>query len=313
MSHVSLPLDRIRTDGGTQPRLGIDYDVAYGYGDLMAEGVKFPPVTVFYDGENYWLADGFHRYHAAFAQEMTEIAADVIQGTIEDAQWFSFGANKAHGLMRSNDDKQRAVKAALQHPKCAGLSDNQIAKHVGVNQTTVSAWRKKLGASYGIPKIDNRTATRNGTTYEINTSNIGKKQVPQAESAPAGGNEEAKTTVGVDERKQAWPSTGRRLEMMQNAHFNKVAESIGTIIACCDVLERCNIEQASLAGSGNEISQWLKTIEASIARLKKTKKEMERVESEHANKHSDQDDSCEGFEDTSYRPEGSQPNQAQAH
>lgn len=171
MSHTSLPLDRIRTDGGTQPRLGIDYDVAYSYGDLMAEGVRFPPVTVFYDGENYWLADGFHRYEAAFAQGMTEIAAEVIQGTIEDAQWFSFGANKAHGLMRSNDDKQRAVKAALQHPKCAGLSDRAIAKHVGVDHVTVSRWREKLTG-----EVHQSTLRTGSDGRTINVANIGKKQ-----------------------------------------------------------------------------------------------------------------------------------------
>lgn len=172
MAHSVLCLDLIRTDGGTQPRLGIDYDVAYGYGDLMAEGVKFPPVTVFYDGENYWLADGFHRYHAAFAQEMTEIAADVIQGTIEDAQWFSFGANKAHGLMRSNDDKQRAVKAALQHPKCAGLSDRAIAKHIGVTAPTVAAWRARI-SDPTVKVLQSRTGSDGRT---INVANIGKKQ-----------------------------------------------------------------------------------------------------------------------------------------
>lgn len=180
MGHASLPLDRIRTDGGTQPRLGIDYDVAYGYGDLMAEGVRFPPVTVFYDGENYWLADGFHRYHAAFAQEMAEIAAEVIQGTIEDAQWFSFGANKAHGLMRSNEDKQRAVKAALQHPKCAGLSDLQVAKHCGVSRSTVQAWRNKLEPTCQVGKSTTRKGADGRT---INVANIGKKQ---AEPPPMG-------------------------------------------------------------------------------------------------------------------------------
>ena len=190
----AIQIDLIRMDGGTQPRLGISWEIAYEYGDLMAEGVKLPPVTVFYDGLEYWLADGFHRVHAAKSQDIAEITADVLQGTLEDAQWYSFGANKSHGLMRSNDDKQRAVQAALRHPKCAGLSDNQIAKHVGVNQTTVSAWRKKLDVSYGIPKIDKRTVTRNGTTYEQNTSNIGKSRADtqpmhgeqqQAEAQPA--------------------------------------------------------------------------------------------------------------------------------
>lgn len=190
----TLQLEQVRLDGGTQPRKGISWEVVYEYTELMEGGTKFPPITVFYDGSNYWLADGFHRYHAAVAQEVVEIAADVIQGTIEDAQWFSFGANKAHGLMRSNEDKQRAVQAALRHPKCAGLSNRQIAKHVGVSEGAVRGWRDKLSAKDTQIDTPTRTATRNGTTYEINTSNIGKsradtqpmqKEQPVAEAQPA--------------------------------------------------------------------------------------------------------------------------------
>lgn len=168
----AIQLNQIRMDGGTQPRCGINWGVAYDYGDLMAEGVKLPPVTLFYDGTNYWLADGFHRVKAAECQERTEIQADVIQGTLEDAQWYSFGANKSHGLMRSNDDKQRAVQAALKHPKCAGLSDRAIAKHVGVDKNTVSAWRSKVTGE--IPQSKLRTGADGRT---INTSNIGKAKV----------------------------------------------------------------------------------------------------------------------------------------
>jgi hypothetical protein len=54
----------IRIDGGTQPRQEINYEVVKDYAELMREGVAFPPVTVFFDGVDYWLADGFHRYHA---------------------------------------------------------------------------------------------------------------------------------------------------------------------------------------------------------------------------------------------------------
>jgi len=76
--------------------------------------------------------------------ELTKCEAIIHQGILGDAKWFSYGANKTHGLPRTNADKQRAVQAALAHPKAAGMSDVQIAEHCGVHQTTVSEWRKKL-------------------------------------------------------------------------------------------------------------------------------------------------------------------------
>ena len=82
--------------------------------------------------------------HFSERTELTEIAADVHQGTREDAQWYSFSANKANGLRRTNEDKQRAVKAALGHPKAAGLSDGKIAAHCGVGHNMVAEYRRTL-------------------------------------------------------------------------------------------------------------------------------------------------------------------------
>jgi transposase-like protein len=174
MSTIRLPLDQLQRDGGTQPRIAIDYETAYEYGDEMQAGAKFPPVVAFYDGATYWLADGFHRAEGAFSIGCDDIEVEVHQGTLEDAQWYSFGVNKSHGLRRTNEDKQRAVKAALAHPNGAGKSNSAIAKHVGVDEGTVRSWREKLSSE--IPKIKTRTVTRNGTTYQQNTANIGKRQ-----------------------------------------------------------------------------------------------------------------------------------------
>lgn len=172
---MNLEIAKIRTDGGTQPRASLNFETVDDYFDAMEAGAKFPPVDVFYDGTDYWLADGFHRVRAASDTGRDHIAVTVHQGTVEDARWFSFGANKGHGLRRTNQDKQRAVQAALEHPKSAKLSDAKIAAHVGVHQTTVSDWRKRLESSQEILKIGQRTVTRNGTTYEQNISNIGRR------------------------------------------------------------------------------------------------------------------------------------------
>jgi transposase-like protein len=171
----SIPISSLRLDGGTQPRAALDFSAVDDYADAMADGTQFPPVIVYYDGENYWLADGFHRVKAAHDAGCDTIRCEVRQGTLEDAQWYSFSANKTNGLRRTNEDKQRAIKAALLHPRGANLSDSQIAKHVGVHHDTVRDWRAKLESSCGIRKITARTVTRKGKSYQQNTANIGRR------------------------------------------------------------------------------------------------------------------------------------------
>jgi len=174
---TELPINRIRLDGGTQPRAAINEEyVAQLMADLEAD-VKLPPVDVFHDGTDYWLADGFHRYHAHSRAGYGHIEAKVHQGTQADAQWFSFGANRAHdaaGLRRTNDDKRRAVQAALLPERGVTESNRAIAAHVGVDEGTVRRHRSELESSAELPQIDKRTVTRNGTTYEQDTSKIGK-------------------------------------------------------------------------------------------------------------------------------------------
>jgi transposase-like protein len=197
---VDLPISSIRLDGGTQPRAAIDHDAVGDYMEAMQAGAKFPSITVFYDGSEYWLADGFHRIKAAFAADRDEIACDVHQGTREDAQWFSFSANKSNGLRRTNDDKQRAVKAALAHPMSAGKSDHQIAKHVGVSPQTVGNWRASLS------KLDSRN---------IPVSNVSNAS-PQKRLC-ADGRTMNVTNIGKGRREQEPPTSSPRASLAQSA------------------------------------------------------------------------------------------------
>lgn len=180
-----LRIEQIRRDGATQPRASIDFETVFDYMDAMVDGAEFPPVTIFYDGTSYWLADGFHRVKAAEQADFEEISCEVYQGTQQDAQWYSFAANKTNGLRRTNDDKQRAVRAALGHPNGAGLSDRQVASHVGVDHKTVSAWREKLEGTGEIPQSDHRTG-RDGRTTNIDglrQRSTTKSRTPQVATA----------------------------------------------------------------------------------------------------------------------------------
>jgi len=199
----SLDLDAIRIDGGTQSRVELNEDVVAEYAEAMIDGATFPPVVVFFDGSNHWLADGFHRFFGAKKADFQDISVEIRPGAKRDAVLFSVGANGSHGLRRSNADKRRAVETLLKDAEWTAWSDNAIAKACGVTHKTVSAHRKSilgisqdterggsiLGISQDTPPAT-RTVQRNGVVYEQNTSNIGKpkEQVAQkqqfAEQSP---------------------------------------------------------------------------------------------------------------------------------
>lgn len=149
---TQIELKKIRRDGGTQSRADIDKDIVAEYAERMREGVQFPPVTLFYDGKAYWLADGFHRVSAAAAAELTAIAADVRQGTQRDAILHSVGVNANHGLRRTNDDKRRAVEVLLRDPEWRVWSDREIARTAAVDHKTVGKWRAELVQRGEIPQ-----------------------------------------------------------------------------------------------------------------------------------------------------------------
>ena len=106
MTQQSINLKTIRIDGGTQSRVALNLATVAEYTEALEDGVDLPPVIVFNDGSDKWLADGFHRYHAYVAKGRASIPSDVRTGTQRDAILFSFGANAKHGLRRSNDDKR---------------------------------------------------------------------------------------------------------------------------------------------------------------------------------------------------------------
>jgi len=169
---------RIRTDLGTQMRIAMNEEVVKEYAEAMQGGSEFPPLRAFFDEPNdlIILADGFHRLAAHNqVRPNDQIRVELVLGTAEDAQWESIGANKSHGLRRTNEDKRNAVTTALLHPKGAELSDNQIAKYVGVSHTTVQNIRRELEATCKICKSTTRTG-QDGRT--INTARIGFGRTP---------------------------------------------------------------------------------------------------------------------------------------
>lgn len=142
---MKLKLKDIRLDGGTQPREFIHQNVVDDYAEVMEESDNFPPATVFNDGANFWLADGFHRFFANKKLGFIEMDCDVKTGTLRDAILFSLSANSLHGLRRSADDKRKAVTTMLNDVEWGEWSDSEIARHCDVSHVFVGRVRKSLG------------------------------------------------------------------------------------------------------------------------------------------------------------------------
>jgi ParB-like chromosome segregation protein Spo0J len=169
MAKRVLQLSKIRLDGNTQPRVELEESLIAEYKEAYLAGVTMPPLEVMFDGASYWLWDGFHRRWGAERAGLEKLPCNVTNGTREDAQWASYGANVTHGLRRTNSDKAKAIRAALKHPNAK--SDDLVAEHVGVHRNTVLKYRQEMTST--------NCASREGRDGRtINTANIGKSKPP---------------------------------------------------------------------------------------------------------------------------------------
>ena len=173
----------IRTDGGTQMRVGMSQATIDEYTEAMRNGSKFPPLVVFVDENgNYWLADGFHRYNAQRQAFGTTHVADciVMPGGTRHAILYAAQANAKHGLARTPDDKRQAVDTLLADADWAKWSDNEIAERCAVSQPFVSKRRKQF--TYNVisepdtkANTERTYTTKHGTTATMKTGKIGKR------------------------------------------------------------------------------------------------------------------------------------------
>lgn len=178
---VWLAIADIRRDEGIQSRSGMNFSTMAEYSEEMkAHGWgDFPAVLVYWDGEVYWLARGFHRIGAAENAGLTQVRAKVVQGSRRDAILSSASDNVEHGLRRTNADKRFSAMLLLRDEEWRKWSDHQIGNHCKVDHKTVGKVRAEMEVSGEIPQMDKRTVERNGTTYEMTTT----KSAPEPQAA----------------------------------------------------------------------------------------------------------------------------------
>lgn len=76
---VALPLDVLRLD--FQPTYCLDEDTVQQYLERFRSGEEVKPIRVRFDGEHYFVEDGFHRVEVARRLGRKQIEAAVLPGT----------------------------------------------------------------------------------------------------------------------------------------------------------------------------------------------------------------------------------------
>jgi hypothetical protein len=231
-----VQIDKLRIDGGTQPRVKMSNELVDEYSDLMKSGVKFPPVIAFDDGGELWLADGFHRVLAAQKANLTSIPANVFKGTPEDAVLFSCGANNDHGQRRTNADKKRAVETLLKHPVWTKWSDSEIGRKCGASHTFVAKERSIL-ATLQVSTDQERSFThpKTGQQTTMNTGNIGRQVMSKAEYEA--GAEQAKDNFNNVLPKNVAADFARASELRQlSKQINDISSAVAQRVALKDKL-----------------------------------------------------------------------------
>ena len=168
----------------------MDAGVVDEYAEAMKAGAKFPPLDVFKIDGRFIVADGYHRHRAAEKARVKEFPCVVHEGGMRAAILFASGANAAHGLRRTNEDKRRAVERLLSDKEWSIWSDNEIAKRCNVSHELVANLRESH-----LPKTDSEKrayTTKHGTPAKMDTSKIGRKKKAPNNGTPQPGDPKLK-------------------------------------------------------------------------------------------------------------------------
>jgi hypothetical protein len=182
MTVKSLPIDLPLTDGGTQMRAEISTEVYMDYREKILAGVEFPPIDVFYDGTQYWIADGFHRFYGYREAKKASIPCTIHKGTKRDAILFAVGANASHGHKRSPDDKKNAVATLLNDSEWCKWSNGVVAEKCHVTPQYVGDIRRHLetvSTSAAAKSKDEPRVGKDNKTYKTKPKKPAKTK-PQA-------------------------------------------------------------------------------------------------------------------------------------
>ena len=264
----------IRIDGATQSRVEINNEVVHEYAEALKAGAVFPPIVVFFDGADYWLADGFHRWHAHNTAGLASIVADVRQGTQRDAKLFSYSANREHGLRRTNADKRKIAIDMLSDDDWSQWTDGEIARHCGMSQQFINKLRNEGHTQHMVcmnPQERKFIHPKTGKETVMNTANIGKKPV-QAEPVKEPANEFEGQDFGPSAEEI---EAAQRIEREQLENLVSIAESDEPLKDALATVKRLTAENRVLSDRNNGLMNENAVLKGTVKSLQRKLKEAE--------------------------------------
>ena len=179
-----ISIEQINIYGGTQARVKTNEDAVESYAEEMQRGAVFPPISVYFDGTTYWLADGFHRFLATKRVGLLAIAAEVQPGGRVEALRHALGANSLNGVYRTNGDKRNAVEIAL--AEWTELSNPAIGEICKVSAELVRNCRQQMQKAGLIPQVMIVTG-RDGKPHSGAIERQARGETEEASSEKGGG------------------------------------------------------------------------------------------------------------------------------
>ena len=242
-----LDPNKIRYDG-TQSRAEIDQVTVADYAETYQDDPKaLPELTVFYDGVDHWLADGFHRLLAAIDRKLKKVSCIVHRGDQRAAILYSVGANHKHGLRRKSCDKRKAVAMLLADAEWSKWSDRAVAEHCHVGHPLVAEVRKSIPVQ--LEDIPVEISAESGITEESTESPIAeispplKIETPVIHSEPAAKPTDKRT--GLDGKQRPATNQPKAEKPPKNGsptwspqRFKDIYDYLGKVLPKMDVLNR---------------------------------------------------------------------------
>ena len=242
----TIPISKIKLDAGTQQR-PIDPDVLAEYVALMKDGTKFPPINLMFDGEHYYITDGFHRVETLRTLKKKDVQANVAKGTQTEAIWMSYAANKSHGLPRQKGVVKRIIESILCNPEWSKRPQTDIAKHVGVTRGYVSQIKSSLSAEQKKGVTTNTLLRADTVVVKSKSGKEYEQPVQKTDATPSEEPTEKERATSPKKSKATEPVPKDADGLPIPEHLRERFEQAAELLSYANVLSKLKGEISSIA------------------------------------------------------------------